>query len=549
MNTALQSLQAAALTGRQREILSLVAKGFTNLDIGELLGIARGTAKNHVATIIERLEVSNRTEASMLFLQAELQAKNGSHAPPRRGPRIAVLPFRSSGAGARQSYVAQGLAEAIIQVLTNAHRLQVLAPESPQRLQHMGLQRAAIARQLQATHMVEGLITFSGEQLRIRIGVRDCVDDSELLISEYPCTLQQVFATQASIAAAIAARLKAAPAENDAHRSAAHTEAAHYFWRGRFFWNKRTPADIASSLELFQQSVNAGADFTLAYVGIADACHQLGMYTGMPAADIFQKARDAAQAAVQLEPLSAQAQTSLAYSHMVFDWDFERAEQGFRRALDLNENYSWSYAWYSYLCMLQCRFDEALALVLRAQDLDPLSAPLYIHVGHVYRSRGLYEQAIAELQRCIEMEPLNIRALGWLAATHAEVGQLSIAEKYTRRAIELSRRHPHLLAVLGYIYGRMGECGRQQALLDELQRRAETEFISPLFAAMCLVAGGDRAAAMDYIERALQQRAPMLLHWLCDPMFRHLSDQPGYRRIAAGLGLPATAVQSVLLPS
>ncbi|WP_179957729.1 LuxR C-terminal-related transcriptional regulator [Exilibacterium tricleocarpae] len=546
MDTALQSLQTAALTGRQREILSLVAKGFTNVDIGELLGIARGTVKNHVATIIERLEVSNRTEASTLFLQAELQSKNGGQTSRRHGPRIAVLPFRSAGTETCRRYVAQGLGEAIIQVLTNAHRLQVLAPESPRRLQEMGLRRAAIGRQLQATHIVQGLITFSGEQLRIRISVYDCADDSELLVSEYPCTLQQVFTTQAAIAAAIAARLKAAPAEDSACPSTAHTEAAHAFWRGRFFWNKRTPEDIVSSLELFQQSINASADFTLAYVGIADACHQLGMYTGMPTADIFQKARDAAQAAVQLDQQSAQAQTSLAYSHMVFDWDFERAEQGFRRALDLDENYSWGYAWHSYLCMLQCRFDEALALVLRAQDLDPLSAPLYIHVGHVYRSRGLYDQAIAELERCIEMEPLNIRALGWLAATHAEVGQFSIAEKYIQRAIELSRRHPHLLAVLGYIYGRMGESGRQQALLDELQRRTESEFISPLFPAMCLVAGSDHAAAMGYIERALQQRAPMLLHWLCDPMFRHLSDQPGYRQVAEALGLPVIAGQSGL---
>ena len=161
--------------------------------------------------------------------------------------------------------------------------------------------------------------------------------------------------------------------------------------------NKRTVEDFGKSIKYFQRAIEEDPAYALAYAGMAETHATLGSWGGSPPKTEFPVAKRFAEQARQLEDGLAEAHAVLAYISLAFDWNWPDAEAGFQRAIRLNPGYSVAHARYAYLLMILGRFDEAFAMMNRAQEFEPLSLSISSNIGYILYFKRHYEQAIDQL--------------------------------------------------------------------------------------------------------------------------------------------------------
>ena len=182
-------------------------------------------------------------------------------------------------------------------------------------------------------------------------------------------------------------------------------EAEELYLKGRYYWTKRTPADLTKAVDFFTQSIVRDPNYAPAYVGLADCYNLLREFSAMPAAEAFPRASAAARKAVELDDSSAEAHASLAFVMFYWNWDITGAEREFRRAIKLNPDYALAHHWYATFLMVLGRSSEALQEINRAQKLDPASNPILADKGLILFHAGQTDQAIALLNQIETAQP------------------------------------------------------------------------------------------------------------------------------------------------
>ena len=206
----------------------------------------------------------------------------------------------------------------------------------------------------------------------------EAATDRHLWTESYERDLRDVLALQGQLANAIAQEIKimVTPQEQAHLAASAHPvspEAYQLYLKGRYFWNKRTEDGLRKALEYFQRAIDLDPNYALAYAGLADCYVLLSDYGGLPPKDAFPRAKAAGLKALEIDDKLAEAYPSLAWVRCFYDWDFPGAEGDFKRAIELNPNYATAHHWYGWYLALMGRFEEAIAQVKKAQELDPLS--------------------------------------------------------------------------------------------------------------------------------------------------------------------------------
>jgi tetratricopeptide (TPR) repeat protein len=316
-------------------------------------------------------------------------------------------------------------------------------------------------------------------------------------------------------------------------------EAFTLYLKGRFHWNKRTGEGLKKAIGYFENAIGKDDSYALAWAGLADCYSLLSLYSVMPPKKAMPKAKEAARKSLEIDPELAEAHASLALTHLYYDWDWRSAEREFQRALELNPNYATAHHWYHEYLTAMGRFDEQMAEILHAEELDPLSLIINTDVGWGLYYARKYDQAIEQLKRTLELDSNFAVAHLMLGMAHAQQTRLEEAEKSIQRSLMLSNDDPLTLAVgaLGYVHAISGRTSEARAVIQRLRGMATVQYASDYCEALVLVGLGERKTAVERLEAAFAQRYDRLIYAKVEPIFDELRPEKGFRDLVRRLGL------------
>jgi TolB-like protein/DNA-binding winged helix-turn-helix (wHTH) protein/Flp pilus assembly protein TadD len=456
---------------------------------------------------------------------------------PQRPGRIllAVLPFENLSGDPLQTYFSDGLTEELITELARLQpsRLGVIARTSTMHYHGPNSPVSQIGRELGVSYVVEGSVRRAGERVRISVQLIRVDDQTHLWAESYERRLGDVLVIQAeaarNIADQIQLRLTPTAERRLAQTRSVHPQALEAYLRGRQSWQRFDQAGVEQAIREFRIALENDPAFAPAYAGLADAYYALSNLRVKPQ-EAMEQARAAALKAVELDSEMADAHTSLALVKGFYDWDWQGAEQEFRRALDLNPGSAETRTWYGVLLAFLGREEESLAQLQNARELDPLSPMVNNTVGLPLYLSGRYEQALEASRRALQLAPDFYLAYSGLGTTYEEMGQWQEAQAAFERARALDDA-PVLLAFLGRIYALKGDRERAQRALEELRRLQRERFVSPYDLAIVYEAVGEKTSALDCLEQAYEQRAEGTMALKVDPRFKRLRGELRYQAL------------------
>jgi TolB-like protein/DNA-binding SARP family transcriptional activator/Tfp pilus assembly protein PilF len=464
-----------------------------------------------------------------------------------RPTSIAVLPFEDLSAARDQEYFADGITEELLVRLSRVEGLDVVGRMSSFAFKGGDVDVREVAQRLGVGVVVGGSVLRSGNRLRIFAHLIDATDGYQLWSDRYERDPEDVFAIQDEIARAIVTRLRGRLAGADVTPATSppmdDPEAYNLYLRGRFEWHKRTEQGLRGAAEYFRRAIERAPGYARATAGLADAYAVMGFYDLMPPSEAFPLAAEMARHALELDPGLAEPHATLAYVALYHDWDFERAEAGFRRTIELEPGFSTGHQWYANLLTALGRFDEAVSAMRVAQDLDPLSLIANAALGWVHYHQGDYQRAIDQFDRTLELDPQFVVAHVWRALSYEELGDGARSLAGLRRAVELSGGGGNR-ARLARASAIAGDTATARALLRELEAREGGEYVPAFEIAKVHEALGDRTRTLRWLERAQAERSHSMVFLAVDPQLRRLRDDPVFRRLVREMGLEGVLRQA-----
>ncbi|MGB7070250.1 MAG: tetratricopeptide repeat protein [Pyrinomonadaceae bacterium] len=438
---------------------------------------------------------------------------------------IAVLPFTHVDGGEPDASLEFGLTDTLVTRLSKIRRIVVRPSGSVSKFAGRD-DTVNIGRELSVDAVLEGRIQRQGERLRINVQVIRTSDGSSIWAEKFDSALTDVFAIQDSIstrvAEAIVSKLKGAERDLVAKPPTDNTEAYKLYATGRYFWNKRTDDSRRKAIELFEQAIRLDPNFALAYVGLAD-CYVLGGYgSSMTLDEKMDRARRAATQALQIDPSLADAHASLALINFTYDWNFAGAEKGFERAIELNPNFAGAHHWLADYLVTRGRFDEALAEMAKAKDIDPTSLAIQRDLGRVYYFRREPDRAIAHLTRALEMDENFFPAVLSLGGVYLQKGSYDEAIIKLKQADEIVQGSALTRAYLVYANAKAGHRKDAARIFDELKSANGRDPSRPYEMAIASLGFGDHVSAITLLEKACEERSYRLIYINVDPIFDDL---------------------------
>jgi DNA-binding winged helix-turn-helix (wHTH) protein len=314
-------------------------------------------------------------------------------------------------------------------------------------------------------------------------------------------------------------------------------EAYQLYIKGRYQWNQRSEAGLKKAAEYFAQAIETDPAYARAYSGLADSYTALGYLSHLAPRDVSPKANEAATRALQLDATLTEPHTSLAYVRLYFDWNWTAAETEFRRAITLNPSYTTAHHWYAVYLTAMGRFEQALAAIGRAQALDPTSLIVNTDLGFVLYYSRQYEAAIKQLQMVIEMSPEFPLAHFWLGRAYQEKRLCEDAIAEFRRTEAVLHGWPVVKAATGYVQAVSGRKDEALATLGELKRLATERYVTPYGIALVYAALADKDQALNWLDRALDDRSHWLVWLKLDPRLDTLRSDQRFKSLLLGVGL------------
>ena len=479
------------------------------------------------------------TLSAALFFLGRYTGRNSSASPSALpGKSIAVLPFDNLSDDKQNAYFTEGVQDEILTRLAKVADLKVIARTSTQKFKSAPENLPDIAKQLGVVHILEGSVQKAGDQVRVNVQLINALTSAHLWAEIYDRKLTDIFAVESDIAKTIADTLQAKLTGSEksliAKVPTVNPEAYELYLKGRFFWNKRTAADLRKAIEYFNQAIEKDPNYALAYSGLADSYVILSVFGAASPQDSIPQARAAAKKALELDDTSAEAHASAGRILGPFDFQFDRSISEFERAIQLNPNYAMAHHWLSWAPLSALgQFDRAIAEGKRAVELDPLSLINNADLGgNVYFNSRRYDEAIAQLRKTIEIDPRFYIAHYYLGQAFQLKGQLTEAIAEYQKAVELND-DPEALAYLGQAYARAERQDEAQKILARLTEEAKSRYVSGYAMALMFMGLGDKERAMDALERAYREGAGNDLFTIkVDPMLDDLRGQARFEALA-----------------
>jgi DNA-binding winged helix-turn-helix (wHTH) protein/TolB-like protein/tetratricopeptide (TPR) repeat protein len=462
-------------------------------------------------------------------------ARPGSEKPLRL---LAVLPFKPLDAESDNAQLELGMADALITRLGNVRRLTVRPTSAVLKFQGGHDDPVAHGRALGVDAVVDGKIQKSGERLRVTVHLMRVADGASLWADTFDSSFGDIFSVQDAIAVRVARALTLELTGTEeglmVKRHRTSPEAYEAYLKGRYLWGRRNPESVRKAKEFFETAAAIDPGYAPAYAGLAD-CFILPSTLGLQPVRSYEHARTFALKALEIDQAIAEAHASLAFAVWRRDWDWERAEQEFRRAVELNPRYATAHQWYGLMLSSMGRFDEGLKELEQAREIDPLSPAIGTDLAAALLYARRPDQAIEQLGRVLELDENFIGAHNVLALAYASKGRLGEAEAEARKVSEIAESGAMGPAILAYVYASAMEGQKSRAILQQL-RESRAGGVTGVQAA-AYWGLGERDKAFAVLEEGFENREWWLSTLKVHPIFDELRADPRYRSLLRRTGL------------
>jgi tetratricopeptide (TPR) repeat protein len=402
-----------------------------------------------------------------------------------------------------------------------------------------------IGAELNVDYVLESSVRRESNRVRITSQLIRVSDQTHLWASTYDRDLIGVLAIQDELGTAIAnqVHLQLAPERLRALASSqpASPEAYDLYLRGRHFWNQLSPSTTRRAIEYYQRATDLDPHYALPWSGLADAYTSSPISADMPPLQVWPKARDAAQRAVQAAPEMAETQTSSGFVKLWLDWKWVEAEAAFRKAIDLNPSYGLAHRLLGIVQMHLRKHQESVAAIARAREIDPLNAGHHALSSQVAFAAGDYPAAVRFSQQAISIDPQFWIGYMQLGQAYERLDQPDLALEALTSAGRLSGGNSKPIALRGYVLARQGDTQAALDLLRLLQTVASEKFVPPYAFALVLEGLGERDRALQFLERALEAHDVHLAFLVFDPKWDPLRPDPRFTALIDRCFSAATA--------
>ncbi len=459
---------------------------------------------------------------------------------------IAVIPFASVGGNADTEYLSDGLTESLIASLAHVPQLKVKSRNSVFRYKGKDVDLQKVGKELTVDALLTGRVVRRGDAIQVSADLTNVQDNTEIWGEHYERKASDIISLQQQIAGDIADKLRSklsgAEKQQVTKQGTQNPEAYQLYVKGRYYWNKRTSADLKTAISYFNQAIDKDPGYALAYSGVADAYGVLPNFGGDPN-DFYPKSNAAAERALELDPTLARPHADLAANKMEFDWDFSGGEAEYRKAFELDPSDATAHQWFAQdLAYIGGRAQESIDEANHAHQLDPLSPIIGYAQAEAYRHARQFHRAIEIGKKVIADNPAFGRAHTGLAFSYWGEHKYpeAIQEFRTGAQLEGDKNLAEFAAALdaGFRSGGWPAALRQAIEVLLAQRKAKTGYVSPYLIAQLYADSGDKDHAFEWLNTAYWEHAFFLESLRTDFTLDSLRSDPRYAELVRKIGLP-----------
>ena len=452
-----------------------------------------------------------------------------------RPKALAVLPLRPLRATEEDAAIGLGLADAVITQLARSG-FEVRSTRAIARYVQTDVSPQVIARDLGVDGVIEGSLRRSGERIRVTAQLVLPKTGRTLWADTVEGSVADLMALEDAVAEKVVGALRldgSSPRELAKATPTSNPEAYRALLKARYFWNRLTPEWLLKARSAFEQAIVLEPGSAAGHSGLADTFTMLALYGTLQPGEAWPAARRSAEYAARLAPDSAAAHVSLAYVRLFQGWEWQACGEGLERAARLAPDSADVLQWRALYFAMLGRFDEALASVARAQELDPLSLSVNAGMGfQLYLTQQHAPETLA-FERTLELQPDSAIAHWALGLARDRSGEHAKAAAAHRRAAELAPETPLFRGNLARSLALAGRTREARKLLSEL-RKAK---VSPYRLATVEVALDEKEGALESLEQGVAARDHWMVWLKVDPMLDPLREDPRFPPLLRAVGL------------
>ncbi len=457
---------------------------------------------------------------------------------------IAVLPFTNVGGDASADYLGDGITESLIASLTHVPDLKVKSRNSVFRYKGKDVDAQKVGSELGVSALVSGRVTPHGDNVEVSAELTDVRDNTELWGQRYSGKSTEIISLEQQMAGDLAAKLRSGMSTSEkqqvTRQGTQNPEAYELYLKGRYAWNKRTPADLEAAISYFNQAIAKDPGYALAYSALGDVYTVYPVY-GAKSSEVVPKSNAAARKALELDPTLAHPHAVLGGNYMEYDWDFAGGEAEYKKAFELDPNDAAAHQWYGQdIAWIGGHEQEALAEMNRAHQLDPMSPIISETLGLVQTTARKYDDAIATCQKSATDNPTFAQAhvclahAYWAKSMYPQVvqefkllGQLNQNQKDIEFAAALEQ---------GFQSG--GWKGALTKGIEVREAQRKSSYWSAYDIADLYVGLGEKDEVFRWLNVAYEERDYQMEGLRTDPLLDSVRSDPRFAELVKKVGLP-----------
>ncbi|MGH9838956.1 MAG: protein kinase domain-containing protein [Blastocatellia bacterium] len=453
---------------------------------------------------------------------------------------IAALPFQNASGDSDVEYLSDGMTESLINSLSQLPHLAVKARSAVFRYKGREVEPKQVAAELSVQATLNGRVVKRGDNLTLYLELVDGRNGDQLWGWQYDRKMTDLVALQNEITRDVSRKLRARLSGADEQKLAknypANAEAYQLYFKGRYHVLKLTPAEIQKGISSYQAAIKSDPNYALAYVGLADAYRSQGLAQEMRPTEVFPKAKEAANKAIEIDDSLAEAHGILGYVIFFYDWDWNAAENQIRRGLELDPNSADAHLYYARLLSDTGRHEEAIAQVKRAREIDPVNLRINALEAQFLIHAGRTDEAGDRLQKTSELDSNYWFTYQHAASAYIEKGMFAEAVIAARKGLDLYAANSRLISYLAYALAKSGRRAEARAELAALLKLSAERYVPPYNIAMIYNGLGERDETLAWLERGVEQRDPRMTSLKVEPKWNNLRANPRFQELLRRVG-------------
>ena len=453
------------------------------------------------------------------------------------------MPLVNATGDPETEYLSEGISESVINLLSGLPNLRVIPRTSVFPYKGRETDLKTVGRDLNARTVLTGKMIHRGDRLVVQTELVDAANDAQIWGGQFNRKLEDIFELQEEIARQISEKLRLRLAPEDekrlAKRPTQNREAYQLLLKAQHqLMNKMTTEGLQRGLAYARQAIEADPVYAQAYAYISATYSALGLLGFLTSAEVFPKAKAAAQKALELDDSLAEPHTVLGLVRLFYEWDWSGAEHELSQALKLSPNYAFGHAMWGDWLLVMGRREDALGEEQVAAELDPLSALHIFRLGQKLCYKRDYDGALEELQKAVELDPNFVWTHAFLAQVYAWKGRSEESLAACEKVASLLGANPYSTALRGLILAMTGRTDEARTIVRELKTRPTLNAVAVMAMADTCSVLGEKDAAFALLEAAYQERAAFLIFSAVRPTFDSLRSDPRFADLLRRIGLP-----------